>query len=134
MAANEKILNSIKSARTHMESLVQALNNKDESSFDNNLWHLGTELEYALFLFSLTFQDESCNSPSKRKPNPELKKAETAPTLVEAQNLLNEANKCMTNGELFKAYRSAYAARHYVLKVQEDLAKKKREALKRNRV
>ena len=134
MTASEKISNSIESARTHVESLMQALNRKDESSFDNSLWHLGAELEYALFLFLLKFQGQSGNSQSKWKPNPEFKRAETGPMLVEAQNLLNEAKKCMTNGELFEAYKSAYAARHYVLKVQEDLAKKKREALKRNRV
>ena len=105
-----------------------ALNKKDENSFDNSLWDAAAELEYALFLFSMTSQSEA--DTSKWKLNPDLKKIETGSILVEAENLLKEAEKSMANKELQNAYRSAYIARHYLLKVQENLAKKKREALK----
>jgi hypothetical protein len=46
-------------------------------------------------------------------------------------NLLNEAERFVVNERLLDAYKSAYIARHYILKVQEDLAKKKREMLKK---
>jgi len=129
MTTNEKMLRSLKIARTHLEKSMLALNKNAEDSFDKSLWDAAAELEYALFLFSMTSQSEA--DTSKRKPNPDLKKIETGSILVEeAENLLKEAEKSIANKELQNAYRSAYIARHYLLKVQENLAKKKREALK----
>jgi hypothetical protein len=129
MTANEKILKPLKSTIVYLEKSMQALNKRDENLFDGNLWHAAAELEYALFLFSIMFQNES--SLLKWKPNAELKKTESGPTLIEAQNLLNKAEKFMVNEKLLDAYKSASIARHYMLKVHEDLAKKKREALKK---
>jgi len=129
MTVDEKILKSLKSTISHLENSMLALNKKDESSFAGNLWHVAAELEYALFLFSMMFRNGS--DSSKWKPNPELKKIETEPMLVEVQNLLNEAEKCMVEQKLLDAYKKAYIARHYILKAQEDIAKKKREALKK---
>jgi len=129
MTANEKILKALKTATTYLEDSILALNKKNENSFADSLWHVAAELEYALFLFSITFQNES--SISKWKPNPELKKVEAGPILVEVQNLLNEAERYMANEKLLESYKNAYIARHYILKVQEDLTKKKREALKK---
>jgi len=131
MTANEKILKSLKSAVTSLEKSMQALNKKDETSFAGSLWHAAAELEYALFLFSMSFQNES--DRLKWKPNPELKKIENGPALVEVQNMLNKAEKCMANEKLLDAYKNAYIARNYILKVQEDLARKKREALKKDK-
>jgi hypothetical protein len=129
MTADEKISESLKTAITHLKNSILALDKKDEGSFADNIWHVAAELEFALFLFSMKFQDES--SVSKLKPNPELKKAETGSLLLDVQKLLNEAEKCLRNQKLLDSYRNAYVARHYVLRVQEDLAKKKREALKK---
>jgi hypothetical protein len=129
MTANEEILGSLKTAITHLKNSILALDKKDEGSFADSLWHVAAELEFALFLFSMKFQDES--SVSKLKPNPELKKVETGSLLLDVQNLLNEAEKCLRNQKLLDSYKNAHMARHYVLKVQEDLAKKKREALKK---
>jgi hypothetical protein len=128
MAVKEKILKGLKSATTHLENSMQALNKKDESLLADSLWHVAAELEYTLFLFSITFQNEK--DLSKWKPNPEPK-IETGPTLMDAQNLLNEAEKFIMNEKLLDAYKSAYVARHFVLKVQEDLAKKKRKMLRK---
>ena len=126
---NEKVSNALKSAATHLENSVLALNKKDENSFADNLWHVAAELEYALFLFSITFSNEINLSSWKR--NPEPKKIETASMLAEVKNLLDEAERLVANERLLDAYKSAYVARHYVLKVQEDLAKRKREILKK---
>jgi len=128
MAINEKISKSLKSATTHLENAILALNKKDEDSFADSLWHVAAELEYTLFLFSITFQNEK--DLSKWKPNPEPK-IETSSTLMEVQNLLNEAEKFIMNEKLLDAYKSAYDARHYVLKAQEDLTRKKRKMLKK---
>ena len=129
MMANEKILKAVKSAAAYLENSMVALSKKDESSFAVSLWHAAAELEYALFLFSVTFQNES--DLPKWKPNPELKKIETGQMLIDVQNLLKDAEKFIVNEKLPDAYKSAYIARHCILKVQEDLAKKKREALKK---
>lgn len=127
MTADEKILKALKTARTHLQNSIVALNKKDESAFVESLWHVGAELEYALFLFSVTSQNES--TTSKWKTNPELKKDE--PVLRDVQNLLNEAETHMTKEKLLDSYKSAYTAKQYLIKVQDDLAKKKREALKK---
>jgi len=129
MTANEKTLKALKSATNHLENLMLALDKKDESSFIDSLWHVAAELEYALFLFSVTFQGES--DTSRWKPNPELKNVDTEQFLAEARNFLSEAETYLLNGKLMDAYKNAYIARHYIFKVQEDLAKKKREALKK---
>jgi len=122
MAINEKVSKALKSAATHLENSILALNNKDENSFADSLWHVAAELEYALFLFSITFSDEINLLGSKR--NRELK-IETDLMLAEVKNLLDEAERFVVNERLLDAYKSAYVARHYVLKVQEDFAKNK---------
>ena len=127
MAAKEKISKGLKSATTHLENSILASNKKDENSFADNIWHVAAELEYTLFLFSITFQNE--RDLSRWKPNLELKN-ETGLMLMDVQNLLNETEKSVVNEKLLDAYKSAYIARHYVLKVQEDLAKKKRKMLR----
>jgi len=127
MAINEKISKALKSATTHLENSILASNKKDENSFADNIWHVAAELEYTLFLFSITFQNE--RDLSRWKPNLELKN-ETGLMSMDVQNLLNETEKSVVNEKLLDAYKSAYIARHYVLKVQEDLAKKKRKMLR----
>jgi hypothetical protein len=131
MAADEKILKALKSAITHLGNSMLAIDKKEDNSLADSVWHVAAELEYALFLFSITVQNEI--DKSKWKVNPKLKKVEVGPTLVAVQDLLNEAEKCMTSEKLSDAYKSAYIARHYVLKVQKDFAKKKREAFKKKK-
>jgi len=108
-----------------------AVDKKDDDLLTDSVWHAAAELEYALFLFSMTVQNEI--DKSKWKLNPKLKKVEVGPTLVTVQDLLNEAEKCTENEKLLDAYKSAYIARNYMLKVQKDFAKKKREALKKKK-
>jgi len=129
MAADRKILKALKSAISYLDNSMPALDRKDEDSLANSIWHVAAELEYALFLFSITFEDGV--DKSKWKLNPKLKKTELGPTLVTVRDLLNDAEKCMQSEKLLDAYKNAYIARHYILKVQKEFAKKKREALKK---
>ena len=129
MSVNEKILKTLKNANGYLEKSIVALNKNDENLFADNLWHTAAELEYALFLFSITLQDE--NNIAHWKPNREPKKVDAMPNLGEVQNLLNEAEKHVVNKTLLEAYKNVYFARHFVLKIQESLNKKKREALKK---
>jgi len=129
MIINEKILMVLKSAITYVETSMLALNKKDDNSFANGIWHVAAELEYLLFLFSITYKNESDTSIWNR--NIELKKIETYPMLIEVQNLLNEAEKFVVNEKFQYAYKNVYIARHYILRVQQDITKKKRGALKK---
>ncbi len=129
MAADRKILKALKSAIGYLDNSMPALDRKDENSLADSIWHVAAELEYVLFLFSITFKDEA--DKSKWKLNPKLKKNELGPTLATVQDLLNDTEKCIKNEKLLDAYKNAYIARHYILKVQKEFARKKREALKK---
>jgi hypothetical protein len=129
MAANKKILKALKSAITYLDDSMPAMDKKDENSLADSIWHVAAELEYVLFLFSMAVKDEV--DKSKWKLNPKLKKVELGQTLVIVQDLLVEAEECMGNEKLLDAYKSAHVARHYILKVQKEFARKKREALKK---
>ena len=73
-----------------------------------------------------------CSNPPKHGfQAPKLKKSELGPILVTVQDLLNDTEKCMKNEKLLDAYKNAYIARHFMLKVQKEFSRKKREALKK---
>ncbi len=129
MTINEKILGALKSATTYLEISTSALSRKDDDSFADSLWHVGAELEYALFLFSITSQNE--NLTSKLKLLSESKKDEIVSTLVDLRNLLEEAKRFVLNEKLVDAYKNVHVARQYLLKIKGDLAKKKREIVKK---
>ncbi|MGQ9624980.1 MAG: hypothetical protein ACUVUF_05030 [Candidatus Bathycorpusculaceae bacterium] len=129
MSVSEKILKSMQTVMAHFNNLTDALSRGDENFLADSLWHLAAELEYMIFLFSMTIQGES--ESARWKPNPEVKSMEIESILTNVKRLLNDAEKFFAQGNLREAYRSAYVARHYALKIQENLAKKKREAFKR---
>jgi hypothetical protein len=131
MVANRKTLKALKSAITYVNNSMLAMDRKDDNLLTDSVWHAAAELEYTLFLFSITVENEI--DKSKWKLNPKLKKIEVGPTLVTVQDLLNEAEKCIKDEKLLDAFKSAYVARHYMLRVQKDFAKKKREALKKKK-
>lgn len=128
MAVTEKLSKALKTATRYLEDSTSTLG-KDEKAFANGVWHAAAELEYALFLFSLIFKEE-CDT-SKWKPNPETRKIGADEMLAKVRGLLDESMKALVGGDLTDAYKCAYMARHYVFKVQEDLAKKKREVFKK---
>jgi hypothetical protein len=123
MIINEKVSKALKSATTHLENSMIALNKEDEKMLADSFWHVAAELEYALFLFSIACSDEINLLSSKR--NPESKKTETDSMLAEVKNLLNEAESYAANEKSVDAYKKAYVARNYVLKIQRDFTKKK---------
>ncbi|MEM3699730.1 MAG: hypothetical protein QXL57_02540 [Candidatus Bathyarchaeia archaeon] len=127
MSVNEKILKTLKNAKSYLEKSMTALNNKNDTLFSDSLWHFAAELEYALFLFSIILRSE--NNGANWKPNP--KKIDVIPNRREVQTLLNEAERFVADGKLLEAYKNVYVIRHYTLKIQEDLAKKKLEAIKK---
>jgi hypothetical protein len=129
MAINEKISKSLKSAMAFVEDSMSALNKKDDSVLADSSWHVGAELEYALFLLSMAFTDES--EMSRFELNPKLEKTELDSMLLDLKNMLQEAENFFTDGKLLEAYERVYVARHYALKINGELAKKKREMQKK---
>ena len=129
MAANEKIVESLKTAITYAENSIQALDRNDENALADSLWHVGAELEYAVFLFSMASERET--RPLQMDKSSELKKTEADKLLAEVHNFLKEAEGFVVSGKFLDAYKSVYAARNHVFRLHEDLAKKKREARKK---
>ncbi|MGQ9538687.1 MAG: hypothetical protein ACUVTE_03775 [Candidatus Bathycorpusculaceae bacterium] len=129
MITNDKILKTLESALNHLKLSTSNLKSRDENAFSNSVWHVAAELEYALFLFSLTVENK--HDTLKVKLNPEPKNLQFDKVMVEVEDLIEEAKKSTGNGNLLEAYKSVYTARHRIFKVQEILAKKKREMLKK---
>ena len=130
MATYNKISKALRTAITHLSDSMLAIDRKDGNSLEIGVWHVAAELEYVLFLFSIAVEEEV--DKSKWKLNSKLEKVEAGSMLGAVQDLLNEAEKCMKT-EVLDAYKNAYIARHYVLKIQKDFTKKKREIFKKKR-
>jgi len=129
MVSSDKILRALESAASYLENSVSALGRGDENSFAKQFWHVAAELEYALFMFSLMFQEENVDK-SKWKPNPDVKRDDVNGVLAEVRCLLDNAKTLLTSGKMLDAYKSVYVARHCVFAVEESLSKRKREKLK----
>jgi hypothetical protein len=125
----EKMLKSLKSAVTYLENSALALEKEDEGLLADTIWHVAAELEYTLFLLSITTQSENGvpESRSRRRP----KEVDVGSTLVDVKGLVNKTQESVLGGRLKEAYESAYAARNSVLTIKEILAKKRRALLKK---
>jgi len=129
MASVKDMLKALKRAKTYVDNSMLKTGKEDENSFEDNIWHVAAELEYALFFASMLVQDET--TKSEWKPDPELKKAGVESIVTVVRDLVAEAEKCTESSKLLEAYRHAYVARDCVLKIQKDLEKERRKALKK---
>ena len=118
----ENIFKAITSAIAYLEDSMEALVKKDEKKVAHSAWRAASDLEYALFLFSLMHQDET-ESPSW-KLNPKSKQLEIEPLLISAQDLLKEAKNRSEADELHEAHKKTWIARGQLLKVHDLLEKK----------
>ena len=113
----KKITGAITSAINSLEDSMKALVEKDEQGVVGSAWKAAAELEYALFLFSLTQQEES-ERPSWKPDSPSK---QVGPALLSAQDLLKEAKSCIDVGELGKAHKKTWMARGHLLEVWKRL-------------
>ena len=130
IAIEEKMLRSLKSAMMYLENSALALDKEDDGLLADNVWHAAAELEYALFLLSITAQHG--NGLPESRSNRRSKEVDVSSTLVDVKGLLNKAQEFVLGERLEEAYKSAYAARNSVLTIKETLAKKRRAMLKKN--
>lgn len=121
----EKIGKALKSAATYLERAVKALTNKNEAAAKDSAWYAASELEYALFLFSVTHQSEMENLP--KTSTLKLGRTQIGNVLAAAENALMDAKKSFEAGKFGKAYRKTWAARKCLLKAQEIFEKKAKE-------
>ena len=121
----ENIFKVITSAIAHLEDSMEALVKKDEKKVAHFAWRAASDLEYALFLFSLMHQDET--ESSSWKLNPKSKQVEIGPLLISAQDLLKEARNSFEADELHEAHKKTWMARGQLLRVHDLLEKKLRK-------
>lgn len=131
MAFNDKISKALASALYHADKSISALKSGDEKAFSNDLWHVAAELEYALFLFSLTLKNE--RNVQMPKPNPNPKDLQTDHIMLKVKELIEEAQNLLKSGDLPNAHKNAYQARHYIFKLQENMGKEKRGARRKDK-
>ncbi|MEM2338015.1 MAG: hypothetical protein QXP06_05375 [Candidatus Bathyarchaeia archaeon] len=131
MSSIDKISKALKSAISYLDNSILSLRNKDENAFSNSVWHVAAELEYALFLFSITLGNG--HNVSIAKSNPEVKSIQMDQVMLKVKGLISEAEESIGKGELSDAYKNVYLARHYVFNVQENLTKKKNETNKKEK-
>jgi len=125
MDISNKVATAIASALNYLENSIEALNNGgDDDAFAQNVWHVVAELEYALFLFSIVIQD---NEFSKPKADPDPKKIELKQILADARHFLRSAEALVKDGKFLAACENVRNARNYMLKVQEEFSKRRRE-------
>lgn len=121
MTIQERIIRALSAAMQHLEKALSA-DKKDAEALENDVWHIASELEHALLLFSLNFED---NDSSKWRPNTPRKR-ELHETLTSVYELLKQSREALLKGELLDAYKEAYIARYYIFSLQEEFNKKRK--------
>ena len=124
----ENILKAITSAISYLEDSMEFLVEKDEKKGVHFAWRAASDLEYALFLFSLMHQVET--ESSAWKLNSYSKQPEIVPLLISAQDLLVEAKNSFEADELHEAHKKTWMARGGLLRVHDFLEKKRRNGEK----
>jgi hypothetical protein len=120
----EKVNNAITSSITHLEDSAEALAKKNEAKLRKDVWHAAAELEYALFLLSITKGEE----PSHRwKVNPGSKQIEIESLLESTRKLLETAKEDIAAKNRPDAHRKIWIARGYLLKAHDAFEKKRKK-------
>jgi len=125
----DKIVTALSSALNHLEDSESALSNNDEKAVTDALWSASAETEYAVFLLSL-MQGERAESASWKHGSSSKQSIEFKPALTSARELLRNAKEKVEAGNIEKGYEEAWTARNLLLKAQELLEKKRKEAKK----
>jgi hypothetical protein len=130
LAHRGKIAGALASCEVFLEKSVVSLKDAPEE-FDMCVWRAAAELEYALFLFSLKNADADVTS--KWKTESYNRSDQPAKLLKTVQTLVAKSKESTVSGNWLKAYKHAFVARHILLKIQREHARKKRVGLLRRR-
>jgi len=123
----DKIEAALTAALRHMEALIGALPSKDEKTILDSLWSASSETEYAVFLLSL-LQRGMSNATSQKQESTVKLPVELESTLSSAQQLLTNAKANLQAGNYVRSYEDAWTARNLLLRAQDHVDKKRRDA------
>ena len=121
----ENIFKAITLAIAYLEDSIEIFVQDNEKKAASLAWQAASDLEYALFLFSLMHQDET-ERPSW-KLNSKSKQVEIEPLLSSARDLLKEAKNSFEEDEFHEAHKKTWMARGQLLRVHDLLEKKLRK-------
>jgi hypothetical protein len=129
--SRDKIESALSAALRHLEDSLNTLsNNGAEKAVSDSLWSASAEIEYAVFLLSLMLGDKAEDAPWKYSASSKHS-MEFKPALTSALELLKNAKTNIEMGGVEKCYEEAWTARNMLLKAQELLEKKRKEARKK---
>jgi len=114
-----KVSEALKNAVSCLEGAIKARIDGDDDTLKNKVWHGAAEVEYAVFLLSLTqgSENEPWKNGIKQPANLNIESA-----LAMAQENLLEAERKLENDQA-EAYRFAWIARGLMLTVQDGMEK-----------
>ncbi len=126
----DKIESALSTALKHLENSLRILsNNGDETAISDSLWAASAETEYAVFLLALG-QEDKTEIYSWKQISSAKQKIDFKLALTTAQELLKKAKAYVDTENLRESHKEAWTARNLLLKAQELVEKKRREAKK----
>lgn len=120
----EKTTEAIKSAMKYLEGTMKNLSKDNEDDVSGFVWQAAADLEYALFLFSVTHQDDP--ESSSWKLSLRSKDVEIDSVLASTRDMLKEAEGKIETGKVREAHKKTWMARGYLLKLQEFFEKRRK--------
>ncbi len=128
--SRDKIKSALSTALKHLENSLRILsNNGDETAISDSLWAASAETEYAVFLLALG-QEDKTEIYSWKQISSAKQKIDFKLALTTAQELLKKAKAYVDTENLRESHKEAWTARNLLLKAQELVEKKRREAKK----
>lgn len=115
----QTVSEALKNAVSFLEDALKACVGGDDGVLQDKVWHAAAEVEYAVFLLSLTQESEndSWKNSFQQPANLNIGSA-----LALAQDNLLEAARRLEEGQT-EAYRFAWIARGLILTVQDSIDK-----------
>ncbi len=120
----EKLTKAITSAIGCLQDSMKVVSKRDAKDLSSLVWRAAADLEYALFLFSITHQGESESSSWTLRLR--SKDVEVGSVLASTRDLLEEAKSSLKAGDLREAHKKTWMARGYLLKLHNFFEKKKK--------
>ena len=124
----EKIVKALENAKNYIDASLEATKKSDEKA--NHIWHAISELEYALFLFSITNQNYEVDK-STWKLDTKTKQMSPEELLKTVLDFVENALENMESKKLELAHRNTWMARGYLLTVQNELEKTRQQEKKK---
>ena len=113
---SKKILKALQVSISYLDTSLNALG-KNQKLVRKYSWLAASELEYALFLFSITCTAET--DRSAWKPESSMKTFDERLYLVSTLNLLKRAEVQFKTQQLDEAYKATWIARGYLYQVHD---------------